>query len=288
MNRTITLSANAKINLYLRIAGRRPDGYHELETVMQSVTLADTVTVSYDADARGKSISLTCTDPAIPCDGRNIAVKCAERFLDTFGINDCTVKIHIDKRIPAAGGLAGGSTDGAAVLRALNSLTGADASQTELCSIGAKVGADIPFCVAGGTALCTGIGDVLAPLDIPSPGYSVLIVSPGGGVSTPEAYAAIDRAGTIPAFPASGVTAALRDGTCPTSLHNDFESVILPLNGNAALVKRILAENGADAAMMSGSGPTVFGLFSDRGKCASAAAEVNGRGFRTYICRAAE
>ena len=287
MKKTLTEQANAKINLYLRVTGRRPDGYHELYSIMQSVSLADTVTVSCDTETDGQKIKLTCTDPSIPCDGRNIAVKCAESFFAGFGIKNYAADIHIEKRIPVSGGLAGGSTDGAAVLRALNAICGTGASLEKLCSIGARIGADIPFCVIGGTAVCTGIGDVLAPLDIPAPSYSVLIVAPGGGVSTPEAYAAIDSAGVIPlACDAGSVLDALKNGVCPNVMHNDFEAVIFPLNEKAAAIKAVLTDLGADSSMMSGSGPTLFGLFSDEKKCAQAESFLSSKGYKTAICRA--
>ena len=285
MKKTITLSANAKINLYLRVTGRRDDGYHEIESIMQAVTLADTVTVTVDRGVSDRHVTLTCSDSAIPCDGRNIAVKCAERFFDAFGIDNCAAEIHIEKRIPVAGGLAGGSTDGAAVLRALNELCGTNADTSALCEIGANVGADIPFCVLGGTAVCTGIGEVLAPVSVPSPEYSVLIVAPGGGVSTPEAYRAIDNAGDIPQkCTAASVLAALKEGLAPKVMHNDFEAVILPLSENAARVKEELLSLGAYSAMMSGSGPTLFGLFTDPSLCEKAAEHLKSLGFTAHIC----
>ena len=286
MKKTLTQSANAKINLYLRVTGRRDDGYHELYSIMQSVSLADTVTVSCDTSVSGRSMSLTCSDPSIPCDGSNIAAKCAERLLEAYGISEYSVQIHIEKRIPVSGGLAGGSADGAAVLRMLNELCGIGAKTEELCLIGAKVGADIPFCIIGGTAVCTGIGDILAPLVIPTPAYSVLIVAPGGGVSTPAAYRAIDGAGEIPeSCTAQSVLRALEKGVPPPAMHNDFEAVILPRSKNVAEVKRAILEFGAVSAMMSGSGPTVFGLFKDAEKCEDAAIKMRQRGFVIHTCR---
>ena len=284
---TITKStpAHAKINLYLRITGKRADGYHELESVMQSVTLSDEVTVSVDTDVRGLSVSLTCTDKNVPTDRRNIAVKCAYAFFGRFGIENCAAEIHIEKKIPVSGGLAGGSTDGAAVLRLLDELLETNADEETMISLGASVGADIPFCLVGGCALCEGIGEKLTRIDIPEARYSVLLVSPGGGVSTPEAYRLCDEAGIIPCGCAVGeVIEALQNGSIPEKLHNDFESVILPQNERAADVKRLLSSLGASAVQMSGSGPTVFGLYESREECENAAEMINKHGCRAYVC----
>ena len=284
MIKTLTRKANAKINLYLRVTGRRDDGYHLIKSVMQSVTLADEVTVSVDTGVRGLSVVLTCTDERIPADGRNIAVKCAYAFFERFGIENCAAEIHIEKKIPVSGGLAGGSTDGAAVLRLLDELLETNADEDSLISLGAFVGADIPFCLVGGCALCEGIGEKLTRIDSAAE-YSVLLVSPGGGVSTPEAYRLIDEAGTIPCGCAVGeVVEALQNGSLPEKLHNDFEAVILPINERAAEVKRLLSSFGASAVQMSGSGPTVFGLFERREECENAAEMIKKHGYRAYVC----
>lgn len=285
MIQTLSRKANAKINLYLRVTGKREDGYHELQSVMQSVTLADTVTVTADTSYIGQSITLTCSDPCVPCDSRNIAVKCAKAFFSFFGIGNYSVKIHIDKNIPVSAGLAGGSTDGAAVLRLLDTIYGTNAGDESLCSIGATVGADIPFCIVGGTALCEGIGEKITPLDIPSPDYKILLVSPGESVSTPEAYRLIDEAGFIPEnHSLTELTDELNDGRMPVSLHNDFEAVILPTHKNTYEVKKLLFFCGASAVQMSGSGPTVFALFSDEGTRAQAERTIAEAGYKAYPC----
>ena len=287
MKKELTTNAYAKINLYLHVTGTRDDGYHLIESVMQSVSLADGITVTADTDARGKRIGSSCSDERIPLDGNNIAVKCAAAFFEHFGIDNYSLDIRIDKKIPISGGLAGGSTDGAAVLKLLDKIYETDAGEDKLCSLGAKIGADIPFCVIGGTALCEGIGEKVTPLYIPSPQYSVLIVSPGGSVSTPDAYRAIDEYGDITAkYPISEVVTELVGGTLPRSLHNDFETVILPANDSATLVKQKLVDLGAFVAQMSGSGPTVFGLFESEEKCGIAAEKLEEIGFSAFVCRA--
>ena len=154
--------AYAKINLSLDIVGVRDDGYHLIKTVMQSISLHDVISISEE----GSEISITCNDPSVPCDERNIVYKCAKRFFEYWGI-EFGVHIDIQKNIPSQAGLGGGSADGAAVLVLLNRICGNPFSDEELCIIGAKVGADIPFCIVGGCVLCEGIGEVLTPISFP-------------------------------------------------------------------------------------------------------------------------
>ena len=172
----IKLNANAKLNLTLDIVGKRCDGYHNIVTEMQEIDLADTVTVKLAKSG----ITVTCDNPAIPTDSRNIAYRAAE----LFGVN---VQIHIEKRIPVMAGLGGSSTDGAAVLKALNILCSNRFTQSQLCEMGAKLGADVPFCIVGGRAKCEGIGDIITPLpDLPQQFY--LIVQPDFYCDTKKAY----------------------------------------------------------------------------------------------------
>lgn len=257
----ITIEAPAKINLYLAVGGKRPDGYHEIESVMQQIGLFDLVSVTRAPRAVGQRIAVHCSDPAVPCDRRNIVWKCAETFLARFGIAEYDLFIDIEKHIPSSAGLAGGSSDGAATLKALNLLFGTHADGTTLSQIGAEVGADIPFCLTGGTCLCRGIGERIAPLSVPKPSYAVLVAFPGGGVSTPEAYRLLDenpRAGSpSPAL----LIDELNAGLLPHALHNDFERVILPRHPDAVRLRDRIRSLGAASVLMSGSGPSVFGLF---------------------------
>lgn len=286
MTKTLTEKAYAKINLYLAVTGKRDDGYHNIDSVMQTVSLHDTVTVTID-DGEGQNISITSSHPDVPCDARNIAAKCAAAFFADRNITSYNVTIDIDKKIPVAGGLAGGSTDGAAVLKILNKLCGTGLGDDELCRIGGTKGADIPFCIRGGTQLCEGTGTLLTPIDITDPTYTVLIVSPGGGVSTPEAYGKID---SLPPFTrkitSSEILAQLKDGKTPRYTENDFEKVILPVNPNAALLKKTLLSLGADLSMMSGSGPTVYALFENEKTAEKAAEKIKDMGFVPYLCKA--
>lgn len=281
-----TQNAYAKINLYLDVTGKRPDGYHDLLSVMQSVSLCDTVTVTRTKES---GIAVTCDDPAVPTDGRNIVVKCAEAFFRRFEIEAPGIRIDIRKRIPSSAGLAGGSSDGAAVLRMLNGLFGNPADTELLCVLGASVGADIPFCLVGGTCVCRGIGEILEPVPIPVPEYELLIAFPGEGVSTPAAFRLLDEtpfSGNKPSHEA--VLDDLRDGKLPRSLYNAFERAILPVHPGASALRKKIRELGAEAVLMSGSGPSVFGLFSSAESRDSAAAELSKSGCRVHSARPAD
>ena len=175
----------AKINLFLEVGDVRPDGYHDIDSVMQAVTLCDTVTVSFMAGS-GK-ITLTCDHPDLPCDERNIAYRAAQGYLNAAGLTTYDVKIHIEKKIPLAAGLAGGSTDCAGVLRCLQNMLVA-LSEEELYDLAKRLGADVPFCLRSGCSRTGGIGEVLTPY--PSlTREAILVIAKGGeGVSTAEAY----------------------------------------------------------------------------------------------------
>lgn len=259
--------AYAKINLYLDVLGKRADGYHNIQSIMQTVGLYDTVSVEFlPGDVR--EIGIVCDDAAVPCGEKNIAYKAAARYLDRVGL-DGVCRISIEKRIPMEAGLAGGSADAAAVLRLLNGLCGNALTVGELCKVGATVGADVPFCIVGGTALTEGIGEVLRPVG-PMPEAYVVIARGGEGVSTPAAYRAIDETygdrlgeehGDVVA-----VCDALRRGDLRAlcgEMVNVFEGVVLPVHGIARRAKETMLACGAVGAMMSGSGPSVFGIFED-------------------------
>ncbi len=262
---TKTTKSYAKINLWLNVGAKRPDGYHDLESVMQQVTLFDYVTVLRDTETTERGVRITCTDRLVPSDDRNIAAKCAMVFMEKYSINS-EVSISIDKRIPVAAGLAGGSTDGAAVLSIMNSLFDVNAPMDELCALAAKLGADIPFCLIGGTCTASGIGEILTPVKTPELPYHILICNAGHGVSTPEAYRMLDEtpaSESAPLPPMDGILRVLRDGLLPGTLYNSFERVILPIHPEAAQIRRDMLTLGAESALMSGSGPSVFGLFPD-------------------------
>ena len=279
---SLTAKAYAKINLYLDVTGKRDDGYHDIKSIMQQVSLCDTVTVTKtDSDC----ITVSCTDLSVPTDGKNIVYKCAARFFEYYGITDCGIHIHIEKKIPSCGGLAGGSTDGAAVLKLLNELYCVHADTDELCQIGVRIGADIPFYIVGGTCVCEGIGEILTSVAIPKPNYYVLISFPGEGISTPIAYKMLDeieRPGGHSS--AEDVIEALKKKEIPKNIYNAFEFAVLPTHENARLVKKTMLDSGAISAMMSGSGSTIFGLFEDDISLDTAIASLSSAGFTSHIC----
>lgn len=259
--------ANAKVNLSLDVVGRRDDGYHLLEMVMQSISLHDTVTLTKNND---HVIRLTCDDPTIPCDDRNIAYRSAALFRQHCGIDD-GVDIHIEKRIPSQAGLGGGSADGAAVFVGLNHLFDAGLSEEPLCALGVQVGADVPFCICGGTRLCKGIGEILSPLPA-LPDCAILLCKPPINVSTGEAYRQIDNGVIDPRPDTAALCAGLENGDLSAiggQLCNVFTAA-LPMDTVLEL-QQTMTDCGALGACMSGSGSTVFALFDDDEKAARCA-----------------
>ncbi|MDE7278641.1 MAG: 4-(cytidine 5'-diphospho)-2-C-methyl-D-erythritol kinase, partial [Oscillospiraceae bacterium] len=255
----IIMTAPAKINLTLNVTGKRPDGYHDLCTIMQSISLCDTVEIS--ANSSG-FITVDCTDKSIPCGEaakKNIAYKAAAAFYGCTEISRTGVHIKIEKHIPSEAGLGGGSSDGAAVIIGMNKLYGTNLSESKLCGIGLNVGADVPFCIAGGTKLCYGIGECISPAP-PLEDCFIVIGKGSNGISTKEAYEKIDR---LDNYDVSD--SALYDGTLSSlgkTGGNIFEKVTE--NSDVSEIKKICREYGAVYYAMSGSGSAVFGLFNSR------------------------
>lgn len=250
-----------KINLALCITGRRPDGYHDIDTVFQSIALCDTIRLE-----RADDVQLTCSEPALPCDRSNLAYKAYEAMRPYYK-GSSGVHIHIEKHIPIAAGLAGGSTDCAAVLRGLNRLWQLHFSDSRLCEIGAALGADVPFCIRGGTARGTGVGEVLKRL--PSlPDWPVLIIHPHVAVHTGEAYELFDRQTIQSPVDINAQEAAVRTGVLERvmdSLGNTFEELVIPIVPEIRHLKQMLHREGL-RPLMSGSGPTLFALIPPQHK----------------------
>jgi len=275
--------ARAKINLTLEILGRRPDGYHEIETVLQTLALHDRLVFSPAKDG----VFLTCDHPEVPAGEDNLAHRAARLLMEETG-KKAGAKIYLEKRIPVAAGLAGGSADAAAALKGLNSLWGTGLTPGELMALGARLGADVPFCLAGGTALARGKGEALETLP-PLRGLGVVLVKPAFGVSTAQAYRLYDQqsggAGARPAPPderpdrqAMLAAVAKKDaGQIGRLLNNVFEPVIAGVYPEIAQIKKALLEAGALGACLSGSGPTVFGLWADEAQARQAAGRLPGR-----------
>ncbi len=261
--------AYAKINLYLDITEKRDDGFHELKTVMHTVSLADEITVCAEQTKGSPQVRLTVRGADfLPTDSRNLAVRAAELFLTRLGIC-ASVNIKLDKRIPVASGLAGGSSDAAAVLRALNRIFGKPFTDRAMLSMAGELGSDVPYCLIGRTALCTGRGEIMTRLPDPAD-CRFLIVRIPDHISTPAAYAALDgmygdfKKPYEPPCSAERFVASLMNGTLNVDeMYNIFESAVLPIVPSAQRALCLLNEFGAKRAMMSGSGPTVFGVFTD-------------------------
>lgn len=277
---SITIDAPAKLNLSLDVVGVRPDGYHELRSVMQAIDWCDRVTVDFAPDG---DIHLTC-DGGIPADERNIAYRAAALFRELTGRREGYV-IDVRKSIPSEAGMGGGSSDGAAVLRALNALTGAGVPQDDLLAASAKLGADVPFCLLGGTALATGTGTDLIPLP-PLPDCTFVVVKPEGGVSTPEAYRRLDSAPALLHPDVDGMVSALQRGDLggvAERIGNSFEApMALP---HTATVTAVMRAHGARGAALTGSGSAVFGLFDDEAAAAACAAALTPAYPRTRLCK---
>ena len=260
----MTVASPAKLNLFLDITGKRNDGYHLINTVMQTVSLYDDVTVSLDGG--GSGISVSCTDENIPCTSENTAYIAAERFFEYTGIQKPEVSIKIKKRIPYGAGMAGGSTDAAAVIFALNGLLEVGLSTEEMAEIGEKVGADVPFCIYGGTMNATGIGTILSPLpDMPD--CTIVAVKPEFGISTGEAYKKFDATGYDSVKSPDAVIDAICSGNVKEiagNMYNKFEEVsdVAEIGD----IKKIMKDCGSCGAIMTGSGSAVFGIFDDEGK----------------------
>ena len=278
--KSIQVLANAKINLYLDILSRRENGYHNILSIMQTVSLCDTVTLT--RLAKGSGIRVSTSVEGLPCDRRNLAWRAAEKFGALLG-GDPDVSIHIEKRIPMAAGLGGGSADAAAVLRGLEQLYGTGAGTDKLCEIGATLGADIPFCVVGGAMIAEGIGEVLTPCAGLPEDCRLVIACGGEGISTPEAYGALDARYESFATPREGgarfesLCRSLREADVASvreHMYNIFEEVVLPTHSTAGRLLETVRQSGATAAMMSGSGPSVFGLFESEAQARAAAKRI--------------
>ena len=265
----LTLHAPAKVNLTLIVGARRDDGYHDVSTVMQTVGLYDTLTLT----GGGSGLTMTCTDPDLPTDGSNLVLRAAALFCQELRLPAPDLHLHLQKRIPSQAGLGGGSSDAAAVLLAMRTLYAPEVSDAELAHMAARLGSDVPFFIRGGTALATGRGEHLAPLPRLREGWFV-IVKPPEGFSTPAMYRRLDELAPEPPRP-DGMPAALETGNVravAAALCNSFERAVPP---DSAVwdIEDALRAHGALAAMLSGSGSAVFGLF-DREDAARAAAAV--------------
>ena len=264
----VTVEANAKINLTLDILGKRPDGFHEVAMVMQTIGLHDTLVM----EKTERDIKLSINVPWLKADEKNLAWRAAELIRQEYGLEG-GVRIELTKRIPVAAGLAGGSADAAAVLKGMNDLYGLQLDEEKLCELGARLGSDIPFCIMGGTMLATGRGEVLTRLsDMPE--TWVVLAKPRISVSTAWAYQNYDEQGAERHPDNEAIKQAIDRGNRKAVaglLCNVLESVTIKKYDVIAEYKQMMLDKGAMASMMSGSGPTVFGLAKNREQAESIA-----------------
>jgi len=255
------LRAPGKINLSLDITGKRDDGYHNIETVMHAVGLCDIVLVGTGG---GEEISITASCPIVSRDGDNIAYKAAGLFLSRLGITGQGITIHIDKVLPMQSGLAGGSADAAAVLVGLNYLLGTGLGEDELCSLGAEIGADVPFCITGGCKRATGKGEILTDLPL-LPKCTILVAKPEVGIDTRQAYNFYSRhSGRLKRPDTPSIVKAMENGDLGSigkQMVNVFEN-LAPIK-KVMLIKEQMLSQGAAGAVMTGSGSAVAGLFEN-------------------------
>ena len=282
----ISVNAYAKINLFLDIESIRADGYHNIISHMQSVTLHDTVTVERE-ESDEKYITVLCDNSSVPCDMSNLVYKAADIFPKSIG----KVRIEIEKRIPMSAGLAGGSADAAATLVALNTLLGNPLSLKELKTLGARLGADVPFCIERGACIARGVGEELEKT-APMPDFPIVIARMGEGMSTPYAYKALDRRydsfiNYLPKTDKLDILTSNPDAPIDEyvkGLFNIFEGVVEEERPAVTELKKLLSDNGAVAAMMSGSGTAVFGIFKNRADAERAERALGEKGAFAAIC----
>lgn len=258
----LSVKAYAKLNLALDVLSRLDDGYHTMRMVMQSVRLCDDVHIILRDDS---IVRASADDPSLPTDEGNIVVRAAKLFFAQTGQKQFGADIHLVKRIPVCAGMGGGSADGAAVLRGLNQLTGTGLSRQQLQELGLQIGADIPFCIAGGTQLAEGKGEQLSELPA-IPACEVVICKPKFAISTPMLFRVIDGRTLRHRPDIDGMITALTAGDLPgiaARLSNVFEEVLPDEFSEIHRIRRRLLEEGAMGAVMTGTGSAVFGLFDN-------------------------
>lgn len=263
MNNKIKIMAPGKINLTLDVLGIREDNYHEVKMIMQTVSLYDTVTIKGKKTNNTNKITINCNYPDVPNNFNNIAYKAAEAFLNYNKINNYNLKIEISKKIPTKAGLAGGSTNAAAVIYGLNIIYNTNLKENILYEIGSKIGADVPFCITGGTQLATGIGTTLTKLkNIPK--SFIVLCMPNTSVSTAEAYKQVDSNKNKTIIYTDKALKALENNNYTdfyNNFNNDFEKALKIKEVD--YIKKVFKNNNGQAASMTGSGPTVFGFFEN-------------------------
>ena len=278
---TVTEIANAKINLFLDVTDRRPDGFHNIRSIMHSVSLADSLILS--AERSGATcISLAVDGADLSADRDNLVYRAIEAYLSRTVIS-AKVTARLTKRIPIGAGLGGGSSDAAATLRAMNSIFRL-LTVGELSELAARLGSDVPYCLGGGTALCEGRGELITPMTLPDKMHLVIAIG-DDRTSTPTAYKALDELyhgfdGTVSTLGGEYYSRFTDSGDICDALYNVFEAVAPP---SVASLKSRLISLGATSALMSGSGPSVFGIFQNALSAQKASDQLSAEGFSTFF-----
>ncbi|AKA71074.1 4-(cytidine 5'-diphospho)-2-C-methyl-D-erythritol kinase [Clostridium scatologenes] len=276
------IKAYAKINLSLDVVGKREDGYHTLQMIMQTIDLYDLINIK----KTDKGINISCNKQYVPTDERNLAYKAAELFMKTYDVCE-GIDIYIKKYIPVAAGLAGGSTDAAAVLKAMRNMYRPDISDEKIMKLGLNIGADVPYCVIGGTALCEGIGEKITKLNS-FKNHILVVVKPAFGVSTKEVYKNLDI-NKIKRHPDTNLLISSIEANNLNALARNMKNVLenVTLYKHVVLkdIKKEMINMGAQGTLMSGSGPTIFAFFSDMLKAQLCYDKMKKRYRETFITR---
>ena len=277
----LDLNALGKINLGLDVLGKRENGYHDVRMVMQSVYVYDRISVEKKREA---GIELSTNLGYLPVNENNLAYKAAKLLMDEFSIRE-GVRIHLEKHIPVAAGMAGGSSDGAAILHGLNRMFELGLTKEDLMKRGVELGADVPYCIMRGTALAEGIGEILTPLP-KIPKCFALIAKPPIIVSTKTVYEKLDALEIVDHPDIDGIIAGLEEGSLEqicACMGNVLEKVTIEDYAVIEEIKKVMKENGAINAMMSGSGPTVFGIYKERKKAKAAGDKIRALGLARQL-----
>ena len=288
-NMKLSILAPAKVNLFLDVLSKREDGYHEICSVMQAVSLYDEIFLQIKK-SDSFNIILDGSNKQLRWDGSNLVYKACDLFVKEAGLKGYTFEFYVQKNIPVCAGMAGGSTDAAGALLLLNKAFNNLFSVERLCEIGAKLGADVPFCILGGTCLCRGVGEKIISLKSFSNQYMVCAID-DSSVSTPQAYSMLDEKFGTDCGPSADIDDFLANiatsnakNVC-SALFNKFENVIIPKNPRIQHIKDKMLENNALGALMSGSGPSVFAIFASEADQKSALFALQKEEIQAFLCK---
>lgn len=284
MQETVTVKAPCKINLFLNIKEKLENGYHNMDMVMQSLSFSDTITIKKRSDSNG--IKVLSESICIPKDKSSIIYKCTDAFFKFTGIDDNNITIEVINRIPHEAGLGGGSADGAGVLVGLNKLYGLNLTKEKLCEIGITVGADIPFCIMGGTAKVYGIGDEIENLNS-NLKYNVVVAKPTSlSVKTPEAFKTYDNDKSKSSEGSSPIIKACLDNDLNSMAKLCYNAFEKALNiKECTEIENILLNCGSLGGCMTGSGSAVFGIFEDKETAKNAISELKNENYTCFMAR---